>query len=356
MAIKKNITIKTPKGKREIGPGRPVFIIAEMSGNHNQDINRAYKIIDATAAAGVDAVKSQTYTADTITIDSDNELFQIKNSKLWSGQTLHQLYQTAYTPWDWQPKLKKYAEAKGLVFFSTPFDNTAVDFLEKMKVELYKVASLEVVDIPLLKRIGRTKKPVIMSRGAATINEIRLAVKTLKANGTPQVAVLQCVAAYPAKPEDMNIKIIPDISRRFRVISGLSDHSLSTNTVIAAVALGASIIEKHVTLARADGGPDSAFSLEAGELKQLVKSVREIEQALGEPKYGVGKSEAESAILRKSLFAVKDIKKGEKFTEDNVRSIRPGAGLEPKFYDKIMGKIAKLDIKRATPLSWNLIK
>jgi len=356
MAVIKNMTIKTPRGRRQIGPGQPVFIIAEMSGNHNQDIRRAYKIIDAAAAAGADAVKSQTYTADTITMNSDTEPFQIRNSKLWSGQTLYQLYQKAYTPWEWQPKLKKYAEAKGLVFFSTPFDNTAVDFLEKIKVNLYKVASFEVVDIPLLKRIGRTKKPVIMARGAATAAEIKLAIKTLEKSGCPQVAVLHCVSAYPAELADMNLKTIPDISRKFKVVSGLSDHTLGQTAITAAVALGASIVEKHITLKRSDGGPDAAFSLEAEELKQLVKSVREIEKALGQPKYGASsKSEAESAIFRKSLFVVKNIKRGEKFTAKNVRSIRPGGGLAPKYYDKIMGKRAKSDIKRATPLSWKLI-
>lgn len=354
--IMNKLIINTPKGERTIGPGNPVFIIAEMSGNHNQDINRAYKIIDAAAEAGVDAVKSQTYTADTITIDSDAEPFQIKKSDLWSGQTLYQLYQKAYTPWDWQPKLKDYAEAKGLIFFSSPFDNTAVDFLEKMKVELYKVASLEVVDIPLLKKIGKTGKPVIMSRGTATIDEIALAVKTLKNNGAPQVAVLQCVAAYPARPEDMNLKTVPDISEKFKVVSGLSDHTLGSTMSIAAVALGAAIIEKHITLSRSDGGPDAAFSLEGEELKDLVKSVRETEAAIGKSFYGVGVNEVESMTFRKSLFVVKDMKRGKKFTEDNIRSIRPGAGLEPKYYDKVIGKKAKADIKRATPLSWELIE
>jgi len=352
----KNIVIKTPKGKKVIGPGFPVFIVAEMSGNHNQSYTRALKIIDACADAGVDAVKLQTYTANTITINSDRECFKIKKNNLWSGQTLYQLYQKAYTPWAWQPKLKKYAEKKGLMLFSTPFDNTAVDFLEKMNVELYKIASLEVVDIPLLKRIGKTKKPVIMSRGTASFEEIKLAIKTLRENGTPQVAVLQCLSAYPANPENMNLKTIPDIIKKFKVISGFSDHSLNNTMDIAAIALGGSIIEKHITLSRADGGPDAAFSLEPNEFKELVKSIRILEKALGKPFYGVDNSESESVLFRKSLFVVTNIKRGEKFTAKNIRSIRPGAGLKPKYYDDIINKKAKVDIKKGTPLNWRLIK
>lgn len=342
-------------GKRTIGKNQPVFIIAEMSGNHHHDINKAYEIIDAAAAAGVDAIKLQTYTPDTITINCDNKYFQVKVNEAWKGQTLHNLYGKAYTPWEWQPKLKKYAEKKGLVCFSSPFDNTAVDFLEKMKVSLYKVASFEVVDIPLLKRIGQTKKPVIMSRGMASLEELKLAVKTLKENGAPEVAILHCVSSYPAKPEEMNLATIPEISKKLNVIAGLSDHSLGISAAVASVALGASIIEKHLIISRKEGGPDAAFSLEPDEFSQLVKSVREAEKAIGKPSIKAGKGESENIIFRKSLFIVKNIKKGEKFTKENVRSIRPGYGLPPKYFDYLLGKRAKTDIRCGTPLSWRLV-
>lgn len=351
----KNIKIKTPKGDKIIGPGQPAFIIAEMSGNHNQDIKRAYKIIDAAVKAGADAIKLQTYTADTITIDCDKKYFQVKVNKAWKGQTLYSLYKKAYTPWDWQPKLKEYGEKKGLIVFSTPFDNTAVDFLEKMKVQIYKVASFEVVDIPLLKRIGQTKKPVIMSRGMSSAEELKLAIKTLRDNGAPQVAVLHCVSSYPAKPEEMNLVTIPSLAKKFKVISGLSDHTLGIAVPIASVAMGASIIEKHLTLSRADGGPDAGFSLEPAELKELVRSVRIVEKAIGKPSYRVGKKEKENIIFRKSLFVVKDIKKGEKISSKNVRSIRPGQGLAPKYFEEIIGKRAKRNIEKGTPFSWELI-
>ncbi len=351
----KPIIIDTPKGKRKIGPGHPVFIIAEMSGNHNHDFSRAKKIIDAAAGAGVDAVKFQTYTPDTITMNCDNDYFRVKIKNVWKGALLYNLYKQAYTPWDWQPKLKKYAESKGLVVFSTPFDNTAVDFLEKMKVPLYKIASYEVCDIPLLKRVGQTKKPVIMSRGMATKAEIELALKTLKTNGCPQVAVLHCVSAYPATAEQMNLATIPDIAQKFKVISGLSDHTLGIVAAISSVALGAAIIEKHLTLRRKDGGPDATFSLEPEEFKNLTQAVRESEMAIGKPNYNLTKDEKIGSRYRKSLFVVENIKKGELITEKNVRSIRPGFGLSPKFYDEVMGKKAKRDIKRGTPLSRGLI-
>jgi len=351
-----NITIKTPKGKRKIGSGNPTFIIAEMSGNHNQEIKRAYKIIDAAAYAGADAIKLQTYTPDTITINCDKKYFQVKVNKAWKGQTLYNLYKKVYTPWEWQPKLKKYAEKKGLVCFSTPFDNTAVDFLEKMKVSLYKVASFEVIDIPLLKKISKIRKPVIMSRGMASLDEIKLAIKTLKNNGCPAVAILHCVSSYPAKAEEMNLATIPDLAKKLKTIVGLSDHNLNSAITIASVALGAKIIEKHLTLARADGGADAAFSLEPDEFKIMVEGVRQVEIAIGKPSYGAGIKESGNVIFRKSLFVVGNIKKGEKFTEKNVKSIRPGHGLEPKYYDKILGKTAKMDIEKGTSLSWNLVK
>ena len=352
----RNIKVSTPQGMKIIGPGQPVFIIAEMSGNHNQSYKRALKIIDAAAKSGADAIKLQTYTPDTITIDSDNKYFQVKTNKAWKGQTLYSLYKKAYTPWDWQPKLKKYAEKKGLVCFSTPFDNTAVDFLEKMNVKLYKIASFEIVDIPLLEKIGRTKKPVIMSRGMASVDEIRLAIKTLKKAGCPQIAILHCVSSYPAKPEEMKLSIIPDIKKRFKVIPGLSDHTIDIDVSTTSVALGVNIIEKHLTLSRESGGPDDAFSLEPREFKQLVGSIRKIEKIIGEPEYRPGGLESKNKIFRKSLFAVDDIKIGERFTKKNIHSIRPGYGLKPKYYKDIIGKTALRNIPRGTPLSWELIK
>lgn len=349
------ITIKTPKGERKIGPGEPIFIVAEMSGNHNQSFDRALAIIDAAAEAGVDAIKMQTYTPDTITIDCDNDYFKVKIENSWHGQTLYSLYQQAYTPWDWQAKLKEYGEKKGLAVFSTPFDETAVDFLEKIGVNLYKVASYEIVDLPLLKKIGSTKKPVMLARGMASIAEIELAIKTLREAGSGEIVVLQCISNYPAKPSDMNLRTIPDIMERFGVISGLSDHSLGITAAVTSVALGASVIEKHFTLSRADGGPDASFSLEPKEMKELVVSVRDAEQALGKPNYEQGAEEKIGSNYRRSLFVVEDIKKGEKFTNKNIRCIRPAYGLEPKYLGDILGKEANTDLKRGTPLKKEFI-
>jgi len=342
--------------KKYIGDNHPVFIIAELSGNHNNDYYKAIELIDIAVDAGVDAIKIQTYTPDTITIDCDNEYFQVNVNDAWKGQTLYNLYQKAYTPWEWQPKLKKYAESKGVMLFSTPFDTTAVDFLEKMNVEMYKVASFEVVDIPLLKRIGQTKKPVIMSRGMASEEEIKLAIDTLKKAGSKEIVILHCISSYPAEPEEMNLATIYDIVDKYKLISGLSDHSLGIVAPVVAVALGAKVIEKHLTIKRSYGGPDAAFSLEPTEFKEMVKSIRVAEKAIGKPTYGVGKKEKNSIVFRKSLFFVKDIKKGEKITNKNVRSIRPGHGLAPRYYDKVMGKITTKDIERGTPLSWEIIE
>lgn len=332
---------------------RPVFIVAELSGNHNGDIKRAFKIIDAAADAGADAIKLQTYTPDTITIDSNTKPFMVT----WKGKrrTLYDLYGEAYTPWEWHSRLFAHAKKRGMFCFSTPFDHTAVAFLEKLHVPVHKVASFEVVDIPLLEAIGRTKKPVIMSRGMASVAEIKLAIQTLRKFGTKEIILLHCVSAYPAKPEDMNLSTIMDMQKRFGVQVGLSDHTLGTDAAIAAVALGACVIEKHLTLRRKDGGPDSSFSLEPKEFAALVSSVRTIEKAMGEPSYARGADEKKMSIFRKSLFVVKDIKKGERFTIENVRSIRPGSGMAPKFYRSVMGSRAARDIKRATPLARSLI-
>lgn len=342
-------------GKRKIGTGESVFIVAEISGNHNHDISRAKAIIDAAADAGADAIKLQTYTPDTITIDSDRPEFVVQSGRDWKGKTLYQLYGEAYTPWEWHAELFAHAKRRGLICFSTPFDPTAIAFLESLENPIYKVASFEVVDIPLLEEIGKTKKPVIMSRGMASVEEIRLAIKTLRKFGTKEIILLQCVSAYPAKPDDMNLATIPDMRKRFNVSIGLSDHTLSNDAAIASIALGASVIEKHLTLRRADGGPDSSFSMEPEEFKALVQSVRVVEAAIGKPNYKLTRGERANTQFRRSLYIVRDVKKGEKFTKENVRSIRPGNGLAPKYYRSILSKRAAKDIARATPLAIKLI-
>ena len=331
-------------GTRIIGKGKPVFVIAEVSGNHNRDIARAKAIIDAAADTGADAVKLQTYTPDTITIDSDRPEFVVKTGRDWKGKTLHQLYGEAYTPWEWHAELFAHANARGLICFSSPFDTTAVDFLETLKNPIFKVASFEVVDVPLLERIGKTEKPVIISRGMATIPELSLALKTLRKFGTKDIAILQCVSAYPAEPQDMHLSMIADMRKRFKTQTGLSDHSLTNDSAIAAVALGATVIEKHLTLKRVDGGPDSSFSLEPQEFTELVRSIRTVEHAIGKPSYSPSKGEKENVQFRKSLFVVQDVKKGERFTLTNVRSIRPGNGLAPMHYRAVLGKKAKKDL------------
>lgn len=341
--------------KRKIGARAPVFIVAEMSGNHNRSFKNALKIIDAAARAGADAIKLQTYTPDTLTIKSDKKWFRIGGQGPWSGQTLYELYKEAYTPWEWQPKLKKYAAQKGLILFSAPFDATAIDFLEKMKVPAYKVASFEIGDLELLRRLGRTRQPVIMSRGMATLPEIKLALKTLRSAGTKQVALLHCVSAYPAKAKEMNLATIPDLAKRFNVVPGLSDHTLGIAAAVAGVVLGARIIEKHLTLKRSAGGVDASFSLEPDEFSALVKAIREAEQALGKPNYKPTVEEAKNIIFKRSLFAVKDVKKGDKFTKDNIRSIRPGYGLAPKYRNDVIGKRARQNIAKGTPLSRKLV-
>jgi len=339
---------------RDIGAGNPAYIVAEMSANHNQDFHRAAAIIKAAAAAGADAVKLQTYTADSLTIDCDNDYFRIKGTA-WQGKNLYQLYQEAYTPWEWQPKLKKIAEDLGLDFFSTPFDAAAVDFLEEMGVPAHKVASFELVDLALLEKIGSTGKPVIMSTGMATLAEIDAAVSTLRRSGAPEIALLKCTSAYPAPPEEMNLRTIAHLGEAFGLPVGLSDHSLGIAVPVAAVSLGATIIEKHFTLCRADGGPDSGFSLEPDEFSAMVDAVRQAEKAIGETSYTLTEKEKQSRVFRRSLFAVADIDQGERFTADNIRSIRPGHGLAPKYIGMILGRRAVKSIKRGTPLSWELV-
>jgi pseudaminic acid synthase len=342
-------------GQRDIGSGHPVYIVAEMSANHNQDFNQAVRILQAAKTAGCDAVKLQTYTQDTLTINCSNEYFQIGNGTIWQGRSLYDLYGEAYTPWEWQPKLKEVARDLGLDLFSSPFDPTAVDFLEKMDVPAYKIASFELVDLPLIRRVARTGKPIIMSTGMATLAEIDEAVHAAREAGATQIALLKCTSAYPAPPEEMNLRTIPHLSAAFQVPAGLSDHSLGIAVPIAAVALGACLVEKHFTLSRSVPGPDSSFSLEPAEFKAMVNAIRITERAMGKVNYEVTRQEAASRVFRRSLFVVKDMKAGEKFTAENVRSIRPGYGLSPRYLTSIIGRKSMKNLKRGTPLSWDLI-
>lgn len=351
------LVIQTPRGRRITGPGYPSFIVAEMSGNHNQDFKRALKIIDAAAEAGADAIKLQTYTPDTITIDSEQKYFRVKTANSWNDKTLYQLYQTAYTPWDWQPKLNEYAQTKGLTFFSTPFDVTAVDFLEKMKVPLYKIAGYEFVHVPLLKKVAATGKPIIVSIGYPSLEEIKLCLSTLRGNGAGAIALLHCVTTYQLNPriDDLKLGMISDIATRFKVITGFSDNNASIDGPVLAVACGGAIIEKHLTLKRADGGPDADFSIEPAEFKEMVSRIRRLEKSLVNTNY------AKTATgfykqFHPTIFAVKDIKRGEKFTPQNIRVIRPGQGLAARYFAKIINQKAAKALKRGTPLKWNLIK
>lgn len=341
--------------KRKIGFNYPTFIIAELSANHLQDFNLAKETIKAMKDSGADAVKFQTYTPDTITIDSKNEYFQIKQGTIWDGKNLYELYQEAYTPWEWQPKLKKFAEKQGLIPFSSPFDKTAVDFLEDMGMSAYKIASFEITDIPLIEYIASTGKPIIISTGIAELCDIELAVQTCRKEGNDQIALLKCTSSYPAPSEEINLNTIPNLKETFNTIVGLSDHTLGNSISIAATALGARIIEKHFILDRKLGGPDADFSTEPDEFKNMVNSVREVEKALGNISYELSKGTKSNRDFSRSLFVVEDMKKGDEFTENNIRSIRPGFGLHPKYLMGIIGKKATEDISKGTPLSWNLI-
>jgi pseudaminic acid synthase len=340
---------------REVGLGGPAYIVAELSANHNQDYEQAVRIIHAAKQSGADAVKLQTYTADTITVASTREEFRIGGGTLWDGRNLHDLYSEACTPWEWQPRLKKVAENLGMDLFSSAFDSTAVDFLEEMGVPAHKVASFELVDLPLIQRMARTGKPLIMSTGMASVEEIEEALQSARDAGATQIALLKCTSAYPAPADEMNLRTIPEMARRFGVPVGLSDHTMGIAAPVAAVALGACIIEKHLTLSRATPGPDSAFSLEPHEFKAMVEAVRTAEKALGEAHFGVSAKEEASRVFRRSLFVVEDVKRGEMFTEANVRSIRPGHGLHTRHLAEVLGKRAMRDIERGTPLSWDLV-
>lgn len=343
-------------GERFLGEGEPTFIVAELSANHLQDYRRAEETIRAAKEAGADGVKLQTYTPDTITMDCDNEYFQIKQGTIWDGTTFYKLYQEAYTPWDWQPKLMKLANELGMECFSSPFDFTAVDFMEEMKMPAYKIASFEIRDIPLIRKIARLGKPVIMATGIAYLEDIERAVRVCREEGNEQIVLLKCTSTYPTPYEDMNIKVLPNVAETFGCLTGLSDHSMGTAVAVASVALGAKMIEKHFTLSRADGGPDAAFSMEPEEFRRMADDVRIVEKALGEVTYKLTDKQEKSREEGRSLFVVKDMKAGEIFTEDNMRSIRPAFGMAPRHYEEILGKKARTDIRRGTPLGWEHVE
>lgn len=341
--------------RRQLGPGEPAYVIAELSANHNGSIDEAVRIIHAAKECGADAVKLQTYTADTLTIPSSRPEFQIGKGTLWEGRNLYELYGEAYTPWDWQPKLKAEADHIGITLFSTPFDDTAVDFLEAMNVPAHKIASFELVDHGLLRKVAATGKAVIMSTGMASLAEIDEAVRVLRTAGCRELALLKCTSAYPSPPEEMNLRTIPHLADAFGVPAGLSDHTLGIAVPVAAVALGACIIEKHFTLSRATPGPDSAFSLEPAEFKAMVDAVRAAEKALGRVSYELTEKEVVSKVFRRSLFVVKDMAAGDEFTLENVRSIRPGHGLPPRDLPSLLGRRALQPLRQGTPLTWQVV-
>ena len=340
---------------RAVGSGHETYVIAEVSANHNQDFAHAVRIVEAAKQAGADAVKLQTYTPDTITIQSKQEYFRIGGGTLWDGRTLYELYREAWTPWEWQPKLKKVANDLGMDLFSSAFDSTAVDFIEEMGVPAHKLASFELVDIQLIRKMAETGKPLIMSTGMASLEEIEEAVQVARQAGAREIVLLKCTSAYPSPPEEMNLRTIPELARRFDVLVGLSDHTMGLAVPVAAVAFGACIIEKHLTLSRSTPGPDSAFSLEPEEFKAMVDGVRAAERALGEIHFGCSAKEKANRSLRRSLFVVQHMKRGEAFTPVNVRSIRPGNGLHTRHLNEVLGKRAARDIERGTPLSWELV-
>ena len=348
--MSKNISIDG----RLIGPDCLPYIIAEMSANHNGDIENAYKIIDMAKDAGADAVKMQTYTADTLTLESDLPDFQL-NEGLWAGRTLHDLYQEAYTPWSWHKDLFSYAKKMGITMFSSPFDSSAVDLLENLNAPAYKVASFEAIDLPLIRYIAATKKPMIISTGMADLEEITEAIDAAKSAGCDELAILHCVSGYPAPSDDYNLKTVTDMQERFGLIVGLSDHTLSSITAISSVALGVSIIEKHVTLDRSGGGPDDSFSLEIDDLTELCANLKVAWESQGSINYGRKSSEGPNIKFRRSLYAVADIQIGDTFTEKNIRSIRPGYGLAPKYFEQILGKRCSQAVKKGSAVKWCMV-
>ena len=340
---------------RAIGPGQATYIIAEMSANHHHDLQIARDLIHAMKDSGADAVKLQTYTPDTMTIDCDSPHFQVGAGTIWEGRQLHDLYGDAYTPWEWHEELFALAAELGLDCFSTPFDHSSVDFLENLNPPVYKIASFELVDLPLIEYVAAQGRPIIMSTGMGNLLEIEEAVAVIESAGVP-LTLLKCTSAYPSPPSAMNLRTIPDMAERFGVTTGLSDHTLGHEVSIAAVALGATVIEKHFTLSREVPGPDSAFSMEPHEFRQLVDSVRSTEAALGKVIYQQTEKEKASTVFRRSLFVVRDVVAGEDFTAENVRCIRPGNGLPPKFLKQVIGSAAKVDLKRGTPLDWDAVE
>lgn len=341
---------------RPIGVDSPPFIIAEMSGNHNQSLERALAIVDAAAAAGAHALKIQTYTADTMTIDSSEGEFYINDdNSLWRGSTLYQLYQQAHTPWDWHAAIFDRCRQHGLIAFSTPFDESAVDFLETLQVPCYKVASFECTDLPLIKKIASTGKPMIISTGMANVAEIDETVRTARAAGCQQLVLLKCTSTYPASPDNSNVRTIPHLRQMFDCEVGLSDHTMGLGAAVAAVTLGASVVEKHFTLSRAEGGVDSAFSLEPAEMQQLVIETERAWQALGQVSYGASAAEKKSLVYRRSLYIVADVKAGEPLGPHNVRAIRPGLGLAPKHLEQVLGRTARCDLRRGEALAWDML-
>jgi pseudaminic acid synthase len=344
-------------GKFEIGRNHPPFIIAEMSANHNGSLERALQLVEAAAAAGAQALKLQTYTADTMTIDiREGEFFISDTSSLWHGHSLHELYEKAQTPWEWHEPVFERAKELGMVAFSSPFDESAVDFLEEMNVPCYKIASFENVDLPLIRYVAATGKPMIISTGLASIAEIEEAVQAARDGGCSDLVVLKCTSSYPATPENSNVLTIPHMRELLRCEIGLSDHTAGIGAAIAAVAMGATVVEKHFTLRRSDGGVDSDFSLEPEELAALVTESKRAWQALGQVRYGISAAEAESRVYRRSVYVVKDMKAGEVFNRENLRRIRPGYGLPPRYYEELLGKEARADIKRGTPMKWGLVR
>lgn len=342
-------------GKREIGNGQPAYIIAEMSANHAGDINRAKEIIRAAKEAGADCVKIQTYTPDTLTIDCDNSYFEVKNGT-WEGENLYSLYGKAFTPWEWHKELFQEAKKIGIDFFSTPFDNTAVDFLEECGATFYKIASFEMIDLPLLRYVASKGKPMIVSTGMGTLEEIKEAVNAIYETGNTQLAILKCQSAYPAKPEEMNLATITDLKSKLKIPIGLSDHSMGSMGATTAVALGANIIEKHFCISRDIENPDASFSMTKEEFASMVKEIRDVEAAIGVPSYGVVKEEEASLVFRRSLFIVEDCQKGDLITTANMRSIRPGYGMKPKYFEDILGLELAHEMKRGTPLCFSDIK
>ena len=336
--------------------GQP-FIIAEMSGNHNQSLERALAIVDAAAAAGVDAIKIQTYTADTMTLDIDTgEFFIADQNSLWKGESLYRLYEKAHTPWEWHKPIFDRCKEHGIMGFSTPFDDTSVDFLEELGVPCYKIASFENIDLPLIRKAARTGKPIIASTGMTTVSELADFVQTARDNGCTDLTLLKCTSSYPSSPEGTNLRTIPHMREMFGCDVGVSDHTLGIGVAVASVALGATVIEKHFTLSRADGGVDAAFSLEPDEMAQLVRECRAAALAMGEVRYEMAEQEKKSLQFRRSLYIAEDMRAGDVLTEKNLRRIRPGHGLSPKHYDALLGKKVRYDVKRGTPMSWNLLQ